>query len=204
MAKTKVFDYSSSNDNRMKVFFNAVKAQVDSATNEIIRESETEKKRIIKKANDKSTKRAYDDVQNTAKKSGGKYSLMANKFELEAQKDVLRHRNSLIDKLFSEIEDKISEFRKTDDYFNLLVKSLESENMSDNAVVYLMPDDMKYVEKLSKLTKAEFKPDSSIRLGGLSVLYPDESVISDKTLDTLLKEEKKHFASSGKLMLNND
>ncbi|MBQ5315460.1 MAG: V-type ATP synthase subunit E, partial [Oscillospiraceae bacterium] len=134
----------------------------------------------------------------------GKYALLANKAEFEAHKDILRYRNSLVDKLFSEVKEKLSEFRKTDEYRAFLEKSLENEKKSDNMIVYLMSDDMKYKDILSKIADVEFKVDASIKLGGLSVCYPDELVIVDKTFDTLLSDEKRNFASGGTLMLDNE
>ena len=71
-------------------------------------------------------------------------------------------------------------------------------------IVYLMSDDMKYKDILSKIADVEFKVDASIKLGGLSVCYPDELVIVDKTFDTLLNDEKRNFASGGTLMLDNE
>ena len=71
-------------------------------------------------------------------------------------------------------------------------------------IVYLMSDDMKYKDLLAKIVDAEFKVDPSIKLGGISLCYPDEAVIVDKTFDTLLGDEKRIFASSGILMLNDE
>ena len=204
MVKEKVVDYSSANPERTKLFFEAVNAQVEAETNAIIRESEEEKKKIIKKSNDTFTKRAYNDVKDNARKSSGKYALIANKAEFEAHKDILRYRDTLVQKLFSEVEDKLSEFRKTDDYKVFLQKSLETEEKSDDMIVYLMPDDMKYKDFLSETADVEFKTDSSIKLGGLSVCYPDKSVIVDKTFDTLLIDEKRNFASGDTLVLNDE
>ena len=204
MAKEMAVDYSSANEKRTKLFFDAVNAQVEAETNAIIRDSEEEKKKIVKKANDTFTKRAYDDVKDNAKKSSGKYALLANKAEFEAHKEILRYRNSLVDKLFSEVEDKLSKFRKTDEYKDFLEKSLENERKSDNMIVYLMSDDMKYKDTLSKIADVEFKVDTSIKHGGLSVCYPDELIIIDKTFDTLLSDEKRNFASEGILMLDDE
>lgn len=204
MAKEMAVDYSSANEKRTKLFFDAVNAQVEAETNAIIRDSEEEKKKIVKKANDTFTKRAYDDVKDNAKKSSGKYALLANKAEFEAHKEILRYRNSLVDKLFSEVEDKLSKFRKTDEYKDFLEKSLKNERKSDNMIVYLMSDDMKYKDTLSKIADVEFKVDASIKHGGLSVCYPDELIIIDKTFDTLLSDEKRNFASEGTLMLDDE
>lgn len=204
MAKEIAVDYSSANEKRTKLFFDAVNAQVEAETNAIIKDSEEEKKKIVKKANDTFTKRAYDDVKDNAKKSSGKYALIANKAEFEAHKEILKYRNSLVDKLFSEVEDKLSEFRKTDEYKAFLEKSLENEKKSDDMIVYLMSDDMKYKDSLAKIADVEFKVDTSIKLGGLSVCYPDELIIIDKTFDTLISDEKRIFASSGILMLNDE
>ena len=197
MSKEMAVDYSSANVKRTELFFEAVNAQVEAETNAIIRDSEEEKKKIVKKANDTFTKRAYDDVKDSAKKSSGKYALVAHK-------EILRYRNSLVDKLFSEVEEKLSDFRKTDEYKVFLEKSLENEKKSDNMIVYLMSDDMKYKDLLAKIADAEFKVDPSIKLGGISLCYPDEAVIVDKTFDTLLGDEKRIFASSGILMLNDE
>jgi len=204
MAKEMAVDYSSANEKRTKLFFDAVNAQVEAETNAIIRDSEEEKKKIVKKANDTFTKRAYDDVKDNAKKSSGKYALLANKAEFEAHKEILRYRNSLVDKLFSEVEDKLSKFRKTDEYKDFLEKSLKNERKSDNMIVYLMSDDMKYKDTLSKIADVEFKVDTSIKHGGLSICYPDELIIIDKTFDTLLSDEKRNFASEGILMLDDE
>lgn len=202
MAKTKnSVDFSAENSERVEHFFDVLKKEISDTTEKMIKDAEAEKKKIIAKANEDSLQKAYDDIQGSAKASERKYSLIAAKSELEIKQDILRRRMEITDRIFGNISGRIAEFRKTEKYLLYLKNLLSDEKLSGTEIVYLSSDDMKYEAELRKLCgeKVTFKADKLIKLGGLSVYYPEKSVLVDKTIDTVFGEEKKFFAASGKI-----
>lgn len=203
MAKNNIPDYSSSNEKRMEKFFDAVNTQVSDEMDRIIAEGVDEKTRILKEVNDEAAKNAYDNIQQCAKVSADKYGLVVNKAELDMKKDILKFRAELVDKMFGEIKEKLITFRQSDKYLPYLIRLISASDLEDGVVIHLGSGDMKYADKLKKELKvnASFYEDELIRLGGLSVFYPEKSVIDDRTIDTALVEGKKKFAASGKFSL---
>jgi len=200
MAKIKTgVDFSADNTERAEMFFETLRKEIAASTEKIIMDAENEKEKIIEKANDESLRKAYDDIQGSARKTESKYALITAKKELEIRQNILRHRMEVTDRIFDNVVGKINVFRSTEKYPVYLSKLLSEIELSDGMIVYLSADDMKYKDTLGKDAgaKISFEADKLIKLGGLSVFIPEKSVIIDKTIDSAFNDEKKAFSSSG-------
>lgn len=115
------------------------------------------------------------------------------------KKSILRRREELSAKVFEAVEKRIAEYRQTNAYADGLVRTLLLMNVGEGAEVRLAPEDMKLAEALKKVVRAEnvaFTPDSSIKLGGLSVYSKEKGTVVDKTFDLAVEEQKSSFVNS--------
>jgi len=190
---------SSPGDENLRRFSAAVYGDVEDKVNEILMEAENEKKSILDEAARESEESAEKFYNNNIKKHANKYVSDITKAELGMKKDILKHKEELTNKVFEVIQKRIEDYRSTPEYVQTLMKTLNSANAPNGSDVYISLCDMKYADTLKKasgMSDTVFIPDENIKLGGLSVYNKDRGVISDKTFDRILDEQKRLFASS--------
>lgn len=189
---------------QMEKFLHAVNSEMDKEVDEIIAEAQNAKNELISIANDEALQLAYDRIKENVKLLSAKYFKLVAKAELDSKKEVLIHREELIKKLFKNVEDQISEFRKSSAYVDFLKKQLKESNIENGAIILINPDDMKYKDNLTKELPSDclIKEDLSIKYGGVSILYPSKNIVIDKTIDNSLKEERAEFNRKNCFSLN--
>lgn len=182
---------------RLDRFKKAVSAEIDEKAAALVAEGEAEAARILSEAQ---TAVSADTRHMSGKApAGGAFSAVraASAAELEKKKSVLRRREELISAVFDDVKDRLTKLRATDDYFEFLKKAAEASGASSGSVIRLSPEDMRFEARLRTALgiEASFEPDSRIMLGGLTVYFPDRGIMSDRTFDTALEEQRKTFAA---------
>ncbi len=180
---------------KLERFIHAVDAEVDKEVNRIIGEGEASREEILKDAKEESLNIAYQTLQDSIKKIYAKYVKIVAKAELDAKRDVLTKRGELIDLVFENVKNLIKEFTQTPQYAKFLAKLAKEQNIVPGAQICLRPQDMKYVGEIQEALgiQVEFKEDSSIKLGGICIFYPEKSFLLDKTIDLALANQKEAF-----------
>lgn len=180
---------------RLDRFKKAVSAEIDEKAAALVAEGEAEAERILSEAKDA----VRGEGRISAAPVRGAYSAVraASAAELEKKKSVLRRREELISAVFDDVKEKLAALRSTDEYFDFLKKAAEASGAVSGSVIRLSPEDMRYEARLRMALgiEADFEPDSRIMLGGLSVYFPDRGIMSDRTFDTALEEQRKTFAA---------
>lgn len=189
----------STENEKLQKFISAVNEEIDVKVSKLLDEAESEKASIISAAEAESESSAEKYLASAQKKTGSKYVRDISRAELEMKKSILRRREELSAKVFEAVEKRIAEYRQTNAYADGLVKTLLLMNVGEGAEVRLAPEDMKLAEALKKVVRAEnvtFTPDSSIKLGGLSVYSKEKGTVVDKTFDLAVEEQKSSFVNS--------
>lgn len=91
--------------------------------------------------------------------------------QLEAKRNVLCHREKLIDSVFDNVKSRLATFKASRDYKSWLKEKAEKCKQTypeHKGVIYLSPEDMKYA---SDLADFEVKSRDSIELGGMLMVY---------------------------------
>ena len=103
--------------------------------------------------------------------------------------------------MFEELEKEIADFSKTPEYEKRLIaitEEIEKETpFDDKTVIYVKPTDVEMLKK--HYPKVNVSGDKNIKLGGVSVFYPQSSVYADRTFDNAFAEQKAEFVNN-KLM----
>lgn len=184
------------NNEKLKVFIDAVNDEIDAEVNRILADAETKRKDVLAEAESFSASESGNGTGTVSKRNGSLYLRDVSKAELNMKKSVTEHRDELAGRVFSAVEKRLEEFRGDQKYVDLLVKNLLFMHVFDNSEIFLSPDDMKYADMLKKAVpscNAKFSPDEKIRLGGLAVYNAEKGVIADKTFDSAVEEQRRVF-----------
>lgn len=185
---------------KLERFSNAVYKEVNEKVSEILAEAESSRQEMIKRVSDKSLDISYDVMQDEIKKINQKYIKLVAKAELDAKKEVLIHREELTKLVFAGVQAKVNEFAQSDSYYTFLdnkfKEAMADVSADEEVVVYMSEKDMSYADSLKKLTSVkniEFKADTAIKFGGLSILYKKCNIVNDKTLDLAISAKRDEF-----------
>ena len=181
---------------KLKVFIDAVNDEIDGEVSRILADAEERRKAVLAEAESFSADETGKMNGSAYLKNGSVYLRDVSKAELNMKKSVIEHRDELADTVFGAVEKRLAEFRKDQKYVNLLIKNLLLMHVSDNSEIFLSPDDMKYADTLKKAIpscNAKFLPVEKIHLGGWSVYNAEKGIISDKTFDSAVEEQRRVF-----------
>ncbi|MDD6484381.1 MAG: V-type ATP synthase subunit E family protein [Clostridiales bacterium] len=141
-----------------------------------------------------------------AKKKENQQVLQA---ELDAKKQLLLYRDSIINEVMLEVSDKLKEFMKTDEYREWLMRRTERallEVGKGSKLVYVSGDDLKYKDEIIALSEdystiSVQAADEKDFIGGVKVFNPDRRVSVDYSFKEMLAEEKKDFLTGSGLTI---
>ena len=117
--------------------------------------------------------------------------------QLEAKRNVLCHREKLIDN----VKSRLATFKASRDYQSWLKEKAEKCKQTypeHKGVIYLSPEDMKYA---SDLADFEVKSRDSIELGGMLMVYEDMGIALDYTFDSAFEGQRSAFTEKAELVL---
>lgn len=188
-------DYKSSN------FINAINKFNEEERAKVISEMEKKRGEAVKNAKEKGREDADKYIKKTlsAEKSEitAKYAVKT----LDAQGEVFRIRDEMMDEVFKRSADKLREFSASPEYKDKLLAYAKeiAESFGDNScVLYVKEDDLRYGDDIKSLFagEVELKSDVKIRLGGLRGYCHDLSVVADNTLDSKLENKRQWFVDN--------
>lgn len=188
-------EHYNDTDKKLKKLEDAVNAEVEKKIENMLSEADKTRSDFLNSAADEALQLAYDRIKAQVKQISAKYNKIAAKAEFDGKKEVLLHREELIKNLFNTVENKLSMFRKSAEYKDFMIKQLKGEKIKKDAVILLGSEDVGMSEELKNNLPEScvIKEDSTIRFGGLSIMYEKDNVIIDKTIDSALKDERALF-----------
>ena len=103
---------------------------------------------------------------------------------------------ALTDALFSDVTEKLLEFKKTADYEKLLIDQiLYAVDFSENMpmTVYVDESDKDLISKLMRLTNQELTVSGTPFIGGTRAVIHDKNILIDNSFLTRINEIKEDF-----------
>ncbi len=116
--------------------------------------------------------------------------------ELDMKRELGRKQEELKEKLFSELRDRLAEFRKTDEYLNMLDSQVESAVQyagDEKLTVYLDPDDADKAEQIGEKYKIELKTSETSFGGGTQAELPERHILIDNSFESKIAEARQDF-----------
>ena len=189
------------NKDLLELFRQAISTQADAEAAEITRQTKEKFASLSKEKSERSTNEALAEIKTERSRIASYYKKELSCCDFEMKKSVLAHRNRLIEQLFDEMRQQLSDFVKSSAYADYLSKAVEkavSEVGSSGAVIYARAADIAAVKQLTPLAVEE---DNSIVLGGISAGNPSAGLFSDYTLDSRLAQQQEQFSDHSELRL---
>ncbi len=121
--------------------------------------------------------------------------------QLEAKRNVLCHREKLIDSVFDSVKNRLAAFKASGEYKLWLKEKAEKCKQTypeHKGVLYLSPEDMTFAPELAGF---EVKSRDSIELGGVLAVYDDMGIALDYTFDSAFEQQRSAFTEKAKLVL---
>ena len=121
--------------------------------------------------------------------------------QLEAKRNVLCHREKLIDSVFDSVKNRLAAFKASGEYKLWLKEKAEKCKQTypeHKGVLYLSPKDMTFAPELAGF---EVKSRDSIELGGVLAVYDDMGIALDYTFDSAFEQQRSAFTEKAELVL---
>lgn len=189
------------NDNNLSEFIEAVNAEVDNKIEIIGKQAEEKRNMLLENAENEALNEAYNKIKACVNDERFRSRMTVSKAEQEARISLLKHREELVGRIFSSVDDKLISFADSDRYAAFLKELLNGENTGKDTVIYIRESDAKYESVLRETagTECRFETDRTIVYGGLSIFDSTSSVLVNKTIDNMLDEQKRDFGSNYRL-----
>lgn len=189
------------NKARLELFRQAINTQADAEAAEITRQAEEKYSALAKEKSERSANEALSEIRAERGRISASFKKEISRCDFDMKKAVLAHRSELIDRLFMDIREKLSDYTKTPAYADYLraaaAKAKESLGGS-GTVLHARAGD---IDALKALTDLPAEPDNSIEIGGITAENTAAGLFADFTLDSRLAEEKTNFSGRSELRL---
>lgn len=127
-------------------------------------------------------------------------------YEDSARKKTSDVRNELCDKVFSQASKAISEFTRSKEYKDMLIKSandIAQAFQDEDVTIYIHERDEVFGDEIKKAfpNGCEIIKSDEIKLGGIKALSKATNCLADDTLDTRLANQKDWFLKESGLSI---
>ena len=196
----------SDNIKKMERFREAILAESSAETEALISDAKRQAEACLKEADDRFLRDSGNIVSEHSAKIRGEAEKLVSKRSFEAAKETVAHRNRLVEELFAEIYGELRAYTKTAAYIEKMKAAFEQADREmpfyEGVDVLVREDDLEAAGQLaSAYSGVRVKADKSIRLGGITVYYPRENILLDKTLDEAFNLQKENFVNNREMQL---
>lgn len=183
-------------DEKLDFFY---KSAIDDATNQsisIIAEYKESLNKELEESKNNLIRKSEINFENESKKLiREKNKILSNEL-IELKRIISDRTKELTDNLFTDVENKLNEFRTTEDYMNLLVKQINEAKAfakTDDLIIYIDPKDESMKLELEQQTLSTIQISSFDFFGGTRVVIPSRNILIDNSFVTKITEQKETF-----------
>ncbi len=116
--------------------------------------------------------------------------------ELDMKREINRCQEEYKDKLFGELQEKITAYMQTDEYLDLLQKQVDSAVSfanGDELQIYLDPSDADKASKVNVKDGVTLTVSDSSFGGGIKAVMPGRNILIDQSFETKIREARRDF-----------
>ena len=179
-------------------FEEKINAAADAEIEAMLSEAKARAEKAVAGADEEYLERSYHVVSGRTKDMKRRLDHMVSQKSFEASREIFAHRNKLVEDFFDGIAGKLLDYAKTDDYRQNLADILKDVNtqhaFTSTSKAYVRAEDVDTVKKLYPALQVE--ADRKIKLGGVTVYYPEDKIYIDRTFDNTFAEQKTAFADT--------
>ena len=116
--------------------------------------------------------------------------------QMAIRRNLTKTQDEMKDKVFSLVENKLSDYRKTPEYLQYIIKQIKDvmEEYSDYQItIYLDSADAPLLDEVKKVCEGNILVYDKEFLGGTKTIIPEKNIMIDNSFQTRLAEEKENF-----------
>ena len=185
-------------NDKIAQFEEKINAQADAEIEALLAEAKVRAEKAIIGADEEYLEKSYHVVSGRTKDMKRRLDHEVSQKSFEATREIFAHRNQLVEDFFDGVAKRVLDYVKTDDYRNNLADILKEVNASrpftPRSKAYVRAEDVDAVKKLYPSLQVE--ADKKIKLGGVTVYYPEDKIYIDRTFDNTFAEQKTAFADT--------
>ncbi len=187
------------NERMVRDFVNAITDEVNQRREEIERSSTVYVAGELKAAEAEILEEVYSEVNRKSSEIKGSVGREISAEISECRGAVLRRRSELAEGVFAEVEQKIRDFTKSEQYEAFMLGSAENavKLLAGNSTILVREADMFLADKITAAVGCPVETSDSIILGGIMAKSGD--IIADDTLDARFYAEKEAFRENYKI-----
>ncbi len=153
---------------------------------------------------DEALQRAYGVIQREKNAIIKERHEKESRFAAEKKKELLKYRDEILNKIYSQLDKRLEEYRKTPEYEQFMVKTVtDAKNAlgGGDVTAYIDKADEFMSEKLEKATGAKIEVTENKIIGGARVKCMTGNMICDNSLAEKLNENKTEFFEKSGLFI---
>ncbi len=164
--------------------------------------------RELNNARQKQLEEIFIYMQNHVRHVKSEFNYKLSKKSLDFKKKILSFRNDLIKQVIQQSEKEILDFINSDKYkyylLNKIKQVFDEFNFSD-AEIRVRREDLKLKKDLLMFKNvSSVLADEQNKLGGFVLIDKQSNIIIDKTISSILSNQRQHFLKTSGLIIEND
>ena len=185
-------------EDKVAQFEEKINAEADAEIEALLSEARARAEKAVSGADEEYLEKSYNVVSGKTKDIKRRLDHTVSQKSFEASREIFAHRNKLVEDFFDGIAKKLQDYAKSDDYRKNLADILKDVNtqhaFTSTSKAYVRAEDVDTVKKLYPALQVE--ADRKIKLGGVTVYYPEDKIYIDRTFDNTFEEQKTAFADT--------
>lgn len=177
-------------------FEKAVFTEVDLQAETLKAEVEAYRAKKLAESQDEELNASYRRIQKRADAIRHDFSQRATKARLDARQQLLRHRQQLVEQLFSDAAEQLRQYADTEDYRAAMAEKLaNADNLLSGGIIYCREEDVSLFSALAP--QATVAVDQQNRCGGFAIRNNKTETYLDETYPSKLEAQKARFYEQG-------
>ncbi len=181
-------------------FLEAIEKYAEEQKQAMRAEVEAFREEQLSRANEEGTAAAFAYIQKEKAEYKASLAKENSLKETAVKRELFEKRNKMVETVFEEAAQKLSDFSKSkkyETYINNSAKSIGEYLGGKKAVVYISEKDKRFLNQIKKyIPNCETVIDNSIRLGGIRCFCEELSIVADETLDSKFEAQKRVFVDT--------
>lgn len=184
-------------------FSSEVLKDAEAKCNFEIAEIEDEEKQRLNETINKIKAQEEERVRTEKEKLRLKKELSSSLLRTDLKREITKRRGEMFDEIFAEVLKNISDYTKSKEYKESLLKLLSKAVTvlgDTDTVCYARKSDIEFLK--GEFKTLEFKEAEESIIGGFTAENHEKHLLADFTLKSKIEEEKKNFFKNSGLVLN--
>lgn len=180
---------------KLAQFLDEVNQSIDLRIQDEKSQAQAKADALIQESEQRSIALAERTLADAKSEIEAKYQKRVSQTGFRCKTALLQRRQALLESLFAKLHQELMDFSVSADYSAWMTSLLQKHQPEENAVVFLRKQDMSLVDKLGAVCQntCQFREDSSIHIGGLSILSADGKICGNHTLDEAYLTQTRNF-----------